>query len=56
MRLDNNKGPMAGSCGHLVFYPQGGKYLGRIPVTMVYLCHYLLARAACLVLTQRILL
>ena len=54
MQLNHNKGPVAGSCGHLGSIHRG-KYLGRVPVTMSYLCRYLLARAACLELTQRTL-
>jgi hypothetical protein len=54
MYLDNNKGPVAGSCGHLGSIHRG-KYLRRVPVTMSNLCHYLLARATCLVLAQKTL-
>jgi len=54
MQLDNNKGPVAGSCGHLGSIHKG-QYLGRVPVTMSYLCHYLMARVACLVPTHRTL-
>lgn len=39
MQLVNSKGPVAGSCGHLGSIHRG-KYLGRVPVTMSYLCHY----------------
>ena len=35
MQLDNNKGPVAGSCGHLGSIHKG-KYLGRVSVAMSY--------------------
>jgi hypothetical protein len=62
IQLDNNKGPIAGSCGHLAS-KYSGKYLGRQSVSEEVSCHsellmsprrlFLVARASCLVLTQR---